>query len=67
MQGVGAEGFVCFLSERSLGRDGGEPENKAGKLERVQEHISPHSEDAAWKKALPGLSHLFARCGFAVF
>lgn len=66
MQGIGAEGFVCFVRTQP-GKDGGEPKNKAGKLERVQERISPPSEDAAWKKALPGLSHLFARCGFPVF
>lgn len=67
MQRLGREGFVYFISEREQpGREGESPKPGWKAQTCLRTYFSP-SEGSVLNKALPGLSHSFARCGFPVF
>lgn len=67
MQHLGRERFVYFIRKREQpGRAGGSPKHDWKAQTCLRTYFSP-LESSVLNKALPGLSHLFARCGFPVF
>lgn len=66
MQQLGRQRFVYFIQKRACKGWGESPKHNC-KAEPGSRTVLFPLGDSAWNKALPGLPHLFARCGFPAF